>query len=151
MYKYALLSASGLYCIIGYYNLLLEYNPEAIQKYLDYLVPETANIMIFNNDFDCLELNKIEPWFKIQYMDISKEWIKRWKFIEPLPDFHLPLPNTFITSDFSLISKPAEVLKYPVKLHKDNMSEIWNRPVCCIPKCYINLHFVSDFSRRKSK
>ncbi|XP_018310444.1 nardilysin-like [Mycetomoellerius zeteki] len=142
--------------ITGNYNLFLEYNPEAIQKYLDYLVPETANIMIFNNDFDCVELNKVEPWFKINYKDIEipKEWIERWKSIEPLPDFHLPLPNTFITNDFSLISMPAEaaeVPKYPVILHKNDMSEIWYCPVCCIPKCYIDLHFVSDLGLQSPK
>ncbi|XP_018360056.1 PREDICTED: nardilysin-like isoform X1 [Trachymyrmex cornetzi] len=128
-------------------ELYSEYNPEAIQKCLDYLVPETVNIMIFNEDFDCLELNKVEPWFKTKYTDIEipKEWIERWKSIEPLPEFHLPLENTFLTSDFSLIPLPAEVPKYPVKLCSNTLSEIWYRPdpKFRLPECYMNFHFVS--------
>ncbi|XP_018344745.1 PREDICTED: nardilysin-like isoform X2 [Trachymyrmex septentrionalis] len=128
-------------------ELYSEYNPEAIQKCLDYLVPETVNIMIFNEDFDYLELNKVEPWFQTKYTDIeiSKEWIERWKSIEPLSDFYLPLENTFLTNDFSLIPLPAEVPKYPVKLYSNTLSEIWYRPdpKFRLPECYMNFHFIS--------
>ncbi|XP_071572686.1 nardilysin [Temnothorax nylanderi] len=136
-------------------ELYFEYNPEAIRKCLDYLVPENANIMIFNEDFDGVELNKVEPWFQTKYTDseIPKEWIERWKSIEPLPDFHLPLPNTFLPSDFSLIPIPAEVPKYPVKLHKDHISEIWYRadPKFRLPECYMNFHFVSSLGLQSPK
>ncbi|KAL6431065.1 hypothetical protein ACFW04_007066 [Cataglyphis niger] len=127
-------------------ELYFEYDPEAIKTCLDYLRPENANIMIFNKSFT--ELNKIEPWFKTKYTDVEipQEWIERWKIIEPLPDFHLPLPNTFLTSDFTLISIPADIPKYPVKIHSDAISEIWYRPdpKFCLPECYINFHFVSS-------
>ncbi|XP_012524901.1 nardilysin isoform X2 [Monomorium pharaonis] len=136
-------------------ELYFEYDPESIQKCLDYLVPENANIMIFNEDFDCLELNKIEPWFKTKYTDIEipKEWIERWKSIKPLPDFHIPLQNTFLTSDFSLIELPVEVPKYPVKLHNDRISEIWYRPdhKFRLPECYMNFHFVSSLGLQSAK
>ncbi|KAL0128438.1 hypothetical protein PUN28_003607 [Cardiocondyla obscurior] len=60
-------------------ELYFEYNPDVIHKCLNYLVLENANIMIFNEDFDNLELNKIEPWFKTKYLDINmpKEWVER--------------------------------------------------------------------------
>ncbi|KYN03878.1 Nardilysin [Cyphomyrmex costatus] len=129
-------------------ELYFDYNPEAIQKCLDYVTPETVNIMIFNEDFDCLELNKVEPWFKTKYTDIEipKEWIERWKSIEPLPDFHLPLENTFLTNDFAVIPLPAEVPKYPIKLYSDRTSEIWYRPdpKFRLPECYMNFHFISS-------
>ncbi|KYN11880.1 Nardilysin, partial [Trachymyrmex cornetzi] len=138
--------------ITGNGNLYFEYNPEAIQKCLNYMLPETANIMIFNKDFDCPELNKVEPWFKTKYTDIEipEKWIERWKSIEPLPDFNLPLPNTFITSDFSLISMPAEMPKYPIQLHKDDISEIWYGPFD-LPRCSMNFHFVSSLERQSLK
>lgn len=136
-------------------ELYFEYDPEAIQKCLDYLVPENANIMIFNEDFDSLELNKVEPWFKTKYVDIEipKEWIERWKSIEPLPDFHLPLQNTFLTSDFSLIPIPEEVPKYPIKLHNDDISEIWYRPdpKFRLPECYMNFNFISSLGFQSPK
>ncbi|KAM0729058.1 Nardilysin [Formica fusca] len=127
-------------------ELYFEYDPEAIKTCLDYLRPENANIMIFSGKFT--ELNKIEPWFKTKYTDVEipHEWIERWKTIEPLPDFHLPLPNTFLTNDFTLISIPADIPKYPVKIHSDTTSEIWYRPDSKfrLPECYMNFHFVSS-------
>lgn len=127
-------------------ELYFEYDPEAIKTCLDYLRPENANIMIFSGRFT--ELNKIEPWFKTKYTDVEipHEWIERWKTIEPLPDFHLPLPNTFLTNDFTLISIPADIPKYPVKIHSDTTSEIWYRPDSKfrLPECYMNFHFVSS-------
>lgn len=74
------------------------------------------HIMIFyHKDFNCLKLNKVENWSEAKYtkVDIPRECIERWKSIQPLPEFHLPLPNIFLPSDFSLISIPAKVPKYP--------------------------------------
>ncbi|XP_072762300.1 nardilysin [Anoplolepis gracilipes] len=128
-------------------ELYFEYNLEAIKMCMDYLRPEKANIMIFNGKLNT-EFDKIEPWFQTRYTDVEipQEWIERWKTIEPLPDFHLPLPNTFLTSDFTLISTPADIPKYPVKIHNDTISEIWYRPDSkfLLPECYMNFHFVSS-------
>ncbi|CAL1679205.1 unnamed protein product [Lasius platythorax] len=127
-------------------ELYFEYDPEAIQMCLDYLKPENVNIMILNGKFNA-ELDKTEPWFQTRYTDVEipREWIERWKIIKPLPDFHLPLPNTFLASDFTLIPLPADVPKYPVKIHSDTISEIWYRPdpVFRQPECYMYFHFVS--------
>lgn len=128
-------------------ELYFEYDPEVIKKCLDYLRPENANIMIFNEKFN-IELDKTEPWFNTKYTDIEipQEWIGRWKTIKPLPDFHLPIPNTFLPSDFTLIPIPADIPKYPVKIHSDAVSEIWYRPDSKfrLPECYMNFHFVSS-------
>ncbi|KYM98613.1 Nardilysin [Cyphomyrmex costatus] len=125
-----------------------KYDPEAIQKCLNYLVPETANFMIFDKDFDCFEISNVEPLFEIKYIDneIPKKWIEHWKIIEPLPDFHLSLPNIFLPSDFSLIPIPEKVPEYPVKLHNDDISEIWYRlnPKSRLPNSYMNIYFISS-------
>ncbi|XP_011051509.1 PREDICTED: nardilysin-like [Acromyrmex echinatior] len=70
-------------------HIYFEYNPEAIQKYLDLLMPETAKIMIFDKNGG---LNIVEPHFKINYRHckLLDEYIECWKSIEPLPDFDLP-------------------------------------------------------------
>ncbi|XP_018057367.1 PREDICTED: nardilysin-like [Atta colombica] len=131
-------------------HIYFEYNPEAIQKCLDFLMPETAKIMIFNDD---VALNIVEPHFEINYKDIElpKEWIERWKSIEPLPDFNLPSCNKFLTNNFSIISVSAEASKYPVKIHHDYMSEIWFRPKFYWPMCHINLHIISSLINRVPK
>ncbi|EFN65226.1 Nardilysin [Camponotus floridanus] len=132
-------------------ELYFEYDPEAIKRCLNYLRPENANIMIFNGKFNA-ELDKTEPWFNTKYTDVEipQEWVERWKTIKPLPDFHLPIPNTFLTSDFTLIPIPADIPKYPVKIHTDAISEIWYRPdpKFRLPECYMNFHFVSPLRLR---
>ncbi|CAL1679211.1 unnamed protein product [Lasius platythorax] len=127
-------------------KLHFQYDAEAIQMCLDYLKPENANIMISNGRFNA-ELDKTEPWFKTRYTDVEipPEWIDRWKTIKPLLDFHLPSSNIFLSSDFTLIPLPKDIPIYPVKIHKDTISEIWYRPdpKFRLPECYMYFHFVS--------
>ncbi|XP_076237531.1 nardilysin [Calliopsis andreniformis] len=128
-------------------DLYFEYNPEAIRECLNYLTPDDVNIIIFDKKFDDKEFDKVEPWFNTKYTDteIPKEWIERWKTIEPLPDFHLPLPNIFLTDDFSLISLPADIPKYPEKIYSDDLSEVWYRPdpKFRLPECYMYFYVIS--------
>jgi len=131
------------------------YNAQVIQKCLNYLAPEMANIMIFSN-FNSSELNKVEPWWQTAYTDteIPKEWIERWKIIEPLPEFHLPLPNIFLANNSYLLKTPNETIeKYPVKLYSNSMSELWYRPDFkrCLTKCYMYFYFISPLKLQSSK
>ncbi|KYN33454.1 Nardilysin [Trachymyrmex septentrionalis] len=131
------------------------YNAQVIQKCLNYLAPEMANIMIFSN-FSSSELNKVEPWWQTAYTDIEipKEWIERWKIIEPLPEFHLPSPNIFLANNPYLLKTPNETIdKYPVKLYSNSMSELWYRPDFkrCLTKCYMYFYFISPLKLQSSK
>ncbi|KYN37329.1 Nardilysin, partial [Trachymyrmex septentrionalis] len=133
-------------------HIYFEYNPEAIQKCLNLLMPETAKIMIFNNRF---KKNIVEPHIKIIYkdMELPDEWLNHWKSIEPLSSFHLPSRNKFLTNNFSFIPISAKASKYPVKINNDSVSEIWFCPKFNWPVCHINLHIVSisHLQFRKSK
>lgn len=133
-------------------ELYFEYNEAAIQKCLDYLTPENVNIMIFDKKLTDEELDKVEPWFSTKYTDteIPQEWIAHWKSFSSetpssTPLFHLPLPNEFLTNDFSLIPLEEDVEKYPVKVFWNNVYEIWYRPdpKFRLPECYMYFHFVS--------
>ncbi|KAG5331261.1 NRDC protein, partial [Acromyrmex charruanus] len=118
-----------------------EYNPEAIQECLNFLTPETVNIMNFGDDLD---LDTDAPCFE-GYCSITalpKERIEYWKTIEPLPDFNLTLFNAFLIDNISLIPVSAETSKYPVKVYHDQFVEIWYRPKFYWPMCHINLHIV---------
>jgi len=132
-------------------HIYFEYNPEAIQKCLNLLMPETAKIIIFNNRF---KINIVEPHIKIVYkdMELPKEWLNHWKSIEPLSNFHLPSRNKFLTNNFSFIPVSAKASKYPVKINNDSVSEIWFCPKFNWPVCHINLHivFISHLEFRKS-
>ncbi|KYQ51364.1 Nardilysin [Trachymyrmex zeteki] len=139
--------------------IYIEYNLEAIQKYLNYLKPETASITILQKNprpltFDYNEVQScVKNKKKHIYIEVPKECIEHWKSIKPLPDFHLPLKNEFIASDFSLISIPVKVPKYPVKIYNDHVSEIWYRPdpKFRLPKCCMNLQFVSSLGIQSPK
>ncbi|CAK9817833.1 Nrdc [Anthophora plagiata] len=127
-------------------ELYFEYNPENIQHYLNYLTPDDVNIIISNKKFNDEELDKVEPWFKTKYTDtvIPNKWIECWRTIEPYPEYHLPLPNEFLTDDFSLIPTPAKVSKYPTKIHSDELLEIWYRPDTkfALPECYMYFYII---------
>ncbi|XP_018306510.1 nardilysin [Mycetomoellerius zeteki] len=131
------------------------YDSKVIQKCLNYLAPEMANIMIFSDDFYGFELNKVEPWWQTAYTDIeiSKEWIEYWKAIKPLPDFSLPSPNIFLTDNLLLIPLPKEIPKYPIKLYSNPVSEIWYRPdpKFRLPRCYMYFHFISPLKLQSLK
>ncbi|KZC14573.1 Nardilysin [Dufourea novaeangliae] len=131
-------------------NLYYEYNPEAIQACMEYLTPDDVNIIIFDKKFDDKEFEKVEPWFKTKYtdMEIPKEWVECWRSINPLPEFDLPLPNDFLTDDFSLISIPSDVPKYPTKIYSDQITEVWYRPdpKFRLPECYMNFYIISPMS-----
>nr|XP_012135647.1 PREDICTED: nardilysin-like [Megachile rotundata] len=128
-------------------ELYFEYNPKAIQEYMNCLTPDNVNIMILDKKFNDEEFDKVEPWFKTKYTDteIPQEWVDCWKTIKPLPEFHLPLPNVFLTDDFSLISIPSDVSKYPTKIHSDDILEVWYRPdpKFCLPECYMYFNIVT--------
>ncbi|KAG5328999.1 NRDC protein, partial [Acromyrmex heyeri] len=118
-----------------------EYIPEAIQEGLNFLTPETVNIMNFGDD---LVLDTDAPCFEA-YCSITalpKERIEYWKSIEPLSDFNLPLFNAFLIDNISLLPVSAETSKYPVKVYHNQLVEIWYRPKFYWPMCHINLHIV---------
>ncbi|KYM98612.1 Nardilysin [Cyphomyrmex costatus] len=128
-------------------KLYFAYNPNYIQYCLNYLKPETANIIISCKS--CIEFNKITSWST----EIPNELIENWNSIKPLPDFHLPLQNAFLTYDFSLMKRLPVTPKYPIKLHKDYVSEIWYypNPRFYFPKCYVYFHFVSSLALQSLK
>jgi len=127
-------------------KIYFEYDPETITNILNCLTPETANIMIFNKDFD-MELNKVDSWSK-EYTDIKipQEWLDHWNTVEPLPDFHLPEENICLHIKYFLQPLPAKVSKYPIKLYSDSISEIWYRPdpKFRLPISYMYTHFISS-------
>ncbi|KYN14348.1 Nardilysin, partial [Trachymyrmex cornetzi] len=126
-------------------NLInFEYDPEAITKILNYLRPETANIMIFDKDFVNPKLDKVDSEYT--GTEIPQEWLEHWKSVEPLPDFHLPEKNVYLHIGHSLEPLPAKVPKYPIKLYSNSISELWYRPdpKFRLLQSYMYTHFISS-------
>ncbi|XP_043259344.1 nardilysin-like isoform X2 [Colletes gigas] len=136
-------------------KLYMEYNPDTIRACLNYLTPDDVNIIIFDKKFNDEEFDKIEPWFQMKYTDteIPQAWIECWRTIEPLPEFYLPLPNVFLTDDFSLITIPPDVPKYPTKIYTDDISEVWYRPdpKFRLPECYMSFYIITPMAIHSTK
>ncbi|KAJ8666832.1 hypothetical protein QAD02_008494 [Eretmocerus hayati] len=128
-------------------DLYFEYDPKSIKDCIDALTPKNVNIIIFDRKFNEDDFDKIEPWFQTKYSsgEIPAEWVKSWETIEPLPEFHLPKPNMFITDDFKLIDLPDNVPNYPVKIHQDDQLEVWHRvdPKFRLPESYMYFHLIT--------
>jgi nardilysin len=131
-------------------ELYFEYDPESIKSCIDILRPDNVNIILFDKKFNEDDFNEVEPWFQTKYSssEIPSEWVTNWTQIKPLPEFHLPKPNLYITDDFSLITLPTDISKYPEKIHHDDKIEIWYRvdPKFRLPNCYIYLYLITPYA-----
>ncbi|XP_069674736.1 nardilysin isoform X2 [Periplaneta americana] len=130
-------------------ELFFEYDPEAIKKCLDCLKPDDVNIIVSSKDSG-KEYDKIEPWFKTEYcvQDIPDDWRKLWLNIKPDPSFTIPEPNIFLTTDFSVLPFPeqqGEKDLYPVKVHDDELSEVWYRrdSMFKLPQAFLYYYLIS--------
>ncbi len=49
----------------------------------------------------------VEPWYGSHYnaRKVDPDIIQAWSSAQPIPELHLPEPNKFIPTDFSLVPK----------------------------------------------
>ena len=95
-----------------------EFNPDLISSCLQQLQPDNVCILFFAREF-ADACNKVEPWYKTNYMveDIPSEWEAQWKESECDPSMFLPESNLFIAKDLSLkkTDSPSIHSSYPTK------------------------------------
>lgn len=107
---------------------LFEYNPAMIQKCLDMLVPEKANIMIISCLYQKQGICTLkEPYLETQYcvQDVPQEWASAWANLTPDPYFDVPQPNKYIATDFSLKEESEYQLELPVQVHNTGCYRLW--------------------------
>lgn len=135
---------------------------KAIEMVLDHLSPYKVNIMVFDKKYlpDGVSYSKMEPWFKTPYVDLGKiglvtcctclfdffwlsldipiEWQQDWAIAKPKPELQLPLPNAYLTTDFSLLPLVENNPEYPEKISFSAEYELWYKrdqkfglPVAC--------------------
>lgn len=130
--------------------LYFEYKPDIIKEFLDKLTCDTVNIMVSSKyAASKIQLDKIEPWFGTKYnlSDIPGDWIQTWKSIQPSSVFHLPYPNQFLTTDFTILSPPSNPSDYPEKIIQDEIIEVWYKQDIKFkhPLAYMNFYLLSNF------
>ncbi|KAK9498642.1 hypothetical protein O3M35_003228 [Rhynocoris fuscipes] len=129
-------------------ELTFEYKPDEISQFLNMMTPENANIILnAHNPDDGVPYDHIEPWFKTKYTisEISNELMNELKNITPYPEFHLPKPNEFIPTDFSLLPEDTPVPKYPQWCLSTDVAKVYYRPDMKfrLPIGFIGLHIVT--------
>lgn len=129
-------------------RLYFDYKPDEVTKLLSYIKPDLVNIIVRAKEFDSsISLDQTEHWFQTKYgcNEINPQWVKTWQDVEPYPEFFLPPPNSFISSDFQILQSSNSESKYPIKVKSTNNLEIWHKldSIFKLPIASINLHFLS--------
>ncbi|KAG7561203.1 Metalloenzyme LuxS/M16 peptidase-like [Arabidopsis thaliana x Arabidopsis arenosa] len=131
-------------------SLPSKFNPATVEKVLDDLSPDNVRIFWKSNKFEG-QTDKVEPWYNTAYSleKITKFTIQEWVQSAPDENLHLPTPNVFIPTDFSLkdFDDENQVLEqdniFPVLLRKTSFSRLWYKPDTKFfkPKAYIKMDF----------
>nr|CAH7769484.1 unnamed protein product [Callosobruchus chinensis] len=70
-----------------------------------------------------------------------------WKSVEPYPEFSIPSPNPFLTTDFSILEKHDNHPEYPERLFHSPLFEIWYRQdqKFGLPLAYYYLYLIKAY------
>nr|CAI5844579.1 unnamed protein product [Callosobruchus analis] len=137
-------------------ELYYEYDPEAMKMIMDLLEPNKMNVMVLSKKLpENIEYDKTEKWFGTKYTDreIPADWIEKWKSVEPYPEFNIPSPNPFLTTDFSILEKHDNHPEYPERLFHNPLFEIWYRQdqKFGLPLAYYYLYLISPLSIKSAR
>ncbi|KAJ4782702.1 Insulin-degrading enzyme [Rhynchospora pubera] len=94
-------------------SLPSKFDPILIQKKLDELSPDKVRIFWESKKFEG-STDLTEPWYGTSYsvQKITPDTIKQWKNNAPDADLHLPEPNIFIPTDFTLHAPKEEAISF---------------------------------------
>ncbi|XP_019101972.1 PREDICTED: insulin-degrading enzyme-like 1, peroxisomal [Camelina sativa] len=124
-------------------SLPTKFNPATVQKVVDELSPCNVRILWESQKFEG-QTDKAEPWYNTAYSleKITSSTIQEWVLSAPDVNLHLPAPNVFIPTDFSL-KDAKEKESIPVLLRKTPFSRMWYKPDTMFskPKAYVKMDF----------
>ncbi|KAK4875109.1 hypothetical protein RN001_011531 [Aquatica leii] len=137
-------------------SLMFDYDANAITMVLNKLSPDNMNIMINSTQVPAdITYDKLEPWFKTQYTDreIPSDWLDCWTNAKPLPEFALPEPNPYITTDFSILPKIKNAPEFPQKIMDTAVIELWYRKdnKFALPMGYYYYYIITPYALKSIK
>ncbi|GLT96003.1 hypothetical protein SLE2022_136530 [Rubroshorea leprosula] len=119
------------------------FNQDIIQMVLNELSLDKVRIFWESKKFEGLT-DVVEPWYGTAYSieKVTTSMIQEWMSMAPNENLHLPAPNIFIPTDFSL-KDLQEKIKYPVLLRNSSYSRVWYKPdiMFCSPKACVKIDF----------
>ncbi|KAI0218007.1 Nardilysin [Lamellibrachia satsuma] len=124
-------------------DLFFKYDESVIAACQDGLIPRKVNIMLFSNSFEEANVcDMTEYWFKTPYRveDIPEKWYETWEKAKPNGEFHLPMVNEYIATDFSLKETDRKTTMFPVKITDTDQSRLWymHDRKFNVPKAYVS-------------
>jgi nardilysin len=101
--------------VVNGLDLLFEYDPAAIEAFVAQLTPDRCRIDVLAKEFGAHSELMTTSWFKAQYYrePVPADYMARWLGLgaeKPEPLLHLPMPNSFIPTDFELKPEPEPPL-----------------------------------------
>merc|ERR550532_2150121 len=138
--------------------LLSDWQPGQITSLLDRLTPSLARVTVVGRCF-AYQCEREEQWYGAKYSlrCIPKEQKEAWASAPLHNKLHLPDPNEFIPTDFSIAPRDVDATdNHPSVLHEDEFSRLWFKqdneyllPKTCItlllrsPLAYLDPHHVN--------
>ncbi|XP_064472121.1 nardilysin-like [Ornithodoros turicata] len=128
--------------------LLYEYNTDIIQRCMDLMTPERANVILLTSRYrKRASVIQVEPYLQSKYTmdEVPDEWKKEWSNIPRDPYFRIPGTNKYIATDFSIKSETEHLSDLPIKLHDDERYRLWYKFGGNFedPKACLYFHFIS--------
>ncbi|KAH0884687.1 hypothetical protein HID58_060783 [Brassica napus] len=124
-------------------SLPSRFNPDFVEKVLNELSPSNVRIFWRSKKFEG-QTDETEPWYNTAYSFeyITEFTIQEWVQSAPDVKLHLPVPNVFIPTDFSLKDVKDKDI-FPVLLRKTSFSRLWYKPDTKFfkPKAYVKTDF----------
>jgi secreted Zn-dependent insulinase-like peptidase len=109
--------------------LISDYQPRKIKYYLSFLRPENSLITL---TAPSVTTDKTSHFYHTDYSvkPVAKDQLARWQQVTTNDEIHLPQPNPFIASDFSLLDDPDDNNAEPPALLLDEAGlRLWYKPV----------------------
>ncbi|XP_077862636.1 nardilysin-like [Saccoglossus kowalevskii] len=127
-------------------KLMFEYNAEVISEVTDMLTADTVNILLLSKKHDG-HCDEIEPWYQTAFTseNIAEDWKHTWHNQEIDARLHLPSPNKFIATDFTLKDADIDDTVYPTKITDTPHGRLWYKrdTKFKVPKGYIYFHLIT--------
>lgn len=114
--------------LLAMFSVPTEYNPDSIHRALDAMTPDTVRVYWASKDF-AGDATETEPWYGTRYslQRVPAEWAAAWAAADEAPgELHLPHPNPFISTDFTLHRDPSAPT-VPVAIVDDRQLRLFHK------------------------
>eukprot|EP00897_Mesotaenium_endlicherianum_P007056 jgi/Mesen1/6379/ME000329S05544 len=102
------------------------FDAPAIMDTLAELTASNLRVVWVSKQFEA-EAVETEPWYGTRYCaaPLPSAWLQMWEEAQPCAELHLPPPNEFIPTDFSLRELPPSAVDVPEVVAEGPLGRVW--------------------------